>query len=66
MPHCARCDAHVTEDYQRVFGTNDGDVHGCPECRAQTDMYRGAGADPEYEARSQSAQSDRRRLEVEA
>lgn len=34
MASCDNCGTFVTPDYARVFGDNDGVVHGCPECMA--------------------------------
>ncbi|WP_425504256.1 DUF7563 family protein [Saliphagus infecundisoli] len=45
MPNCENCGSHVTEQYARVFAGNDGTLHACPNCRSQTDIFEGAGAD---------------------
>lgn len=29
---CLNCGGHVTEQYRRVFGDNDDQVHACPNC----------------------------------
>lgn len=29
---CGHCGAHVSHDFARVFGDNDGLVHRCPNC----------------------------------
>lgn len=32
MPECPTCKRYVTADYIRVFGNNDGEIDGCPNC----------------------------------
>lgn len=32
MPHCLTCDSHVSADYARVYGDNEGRVHVCRHC----------------------------------
>ena len=44
MADCARCGAHVTERFRRVFGANDGEAYGCPECLERTEIINGASA----------------------
>ncbi|MFB6073121.1 MAG: hypothetical protein ABEJ88_09150 [Halobacterium sp.] len=34
MPRCDHCDAHVSEDFARVFSDDDGRLHACPNCSA--------------------------------
>jgi hypothetical protein len=34
MARCHHCDAHVSEDFVRVFGDAGGRVHACPNCTA--------------------------------
>jgi len=51
MPQCRNCDAHVTEQFARVLGDNEDDVHGCPECTPQTDIYDGAAAQTDFTPR---------------
>ncbi|RKD85231.1 DUF7563 family protein [Halopiger aswanensis] len=41
MPKCQNCGAHVTARYRRVFGDNNGEVHGCRECMSTTDIING-------------------------
>ena len=36
MKRCQNCGSTVTEDYARVFGDNDNQVHGCTECEVGT------------------------------
>lgn len=46
---CSNCGAHVSRGFVRVYGNNDGEVHGCLSCRTTRDLRRGtqisAGAD---------------------
>lgn len=35
MPKCKNCNAHVSEDFRRVFSDRNGKVHACPSCSAQ-------------------------------
>lgn len=51
MAECQRCGSHVSEDFERVFGDNNDEVHGCPDCRRQIDMFEGAGANPDFDPR---------------
>lgn len=32
VPSCQNCGSFVTVDFARVFGNNDDEVNGCPEC----------------------------------
>jgi hypothetical protein len=41
MKSCQNCGAEVTQDYARVFGDNDNEVHGCTDC---TQNSRGVDA----------------------
>ncbi len=34
MPRCNHCDAHVSENFARVFANEDGHLHACPNCAA--------------------------------
>lgn len=34
----------VTGQFARVFGDNDDDVYGCPNCCGVKELYNGAGA----------------------
>jgi hypothetical protein len=51
MRECESCGGAVSPDYARVFGDNSGRIWACPECRSQTDVFEGAGADPDEEGR---------------
>ena len=48
MPRCDHCDAHVSENFARVFADEAGDVHACPDCAANAGIaevaLRRAGA----------------------
>lgn len=35
MAECSHCGSFVTDDYVRVFGDNDGNLHECRSCRAR-------------------------------
>lgn len=41
---CEHCDSHVSYDFSRVFGDNQGDVHRCPNCAIARSIYAGAAA----------------------
>lgn len=41
---CQDCGAHVSDDYGRVYGKNDGSVEACPNCAANADIKDGAAA----------------------
>jgi hypothetical protein len=43
MPECQRCEAHVTEDFTRVFGTDDNEVYGCLDCLVAHELAEGEG-----------------------
>jgi DNA-directed RNA polymerase subunit RPC12/RpoP len=34
MPRCDHCDAHVSDDFARVFADEDGRILACPNCSA--------------------------------
>jgi hypothetical protein len=34
MPTCDHCDAHVSEQFARVFASDSGEVLACPACSA--------------------------------
>lgn len=44
MPACHNCGSFVTSEFARVFGNNDGDVFGCPECMSLGLLMRGVSA----------------------
>lgn len=41
---CQNCGTQVTPDFARVFGDNEGRVHGCLECMTGTDVREGIAA----------------------
>lgn len=41
MPECDNCGGHVTTDFHRVFASNSGVLHGCPECMDTTEIVNG-------------------------
>ena len=45
MPSCAGCGAHVSEAFVRVFGDNDGKLHGCPNCMTHGELTARGGAE---------------------
>lgn len=49
MPECEECGSHVTHAYARAFGNNDGEVHGCLECKPN---YEAMNAASEYGGRT--------------
>lgn len=59
---CQNCGAMVSDDFARVFGDNDDQVHRCPECakRNGTSERKAADASDRGEAypvdKSQQAQ----------
>lgn len=44
MRECLNCGSRVTVRFARVFGNNDDEVYGCPECRGVRELYEGAAA----------------------
>lgn len=38
MPHCSNCDSHVTEQFARVFGDNQDQVHTCMGCGSNAEL----------------------------
>jgi hypothetical protein len=40
------CGSKVTQRFARVFGDNEDEIHGCPECRGLNELCEGAGALP--------------------
>lgn len=41
---CQRCGGAVSLRFRKVFGGNDGTVHGCPECMTLSDLCEGEAA----------------------
>lgn len=46
VSNCRNCGAFVTTDFARVFGNNDGEVFGCPECTSFRALIAGGSATP--------------------
>ena len=42
MPACTACGSHLTTDYVRVFGDNDGTIDACPHCPPRGARQSGA------------------------
>ncbi len=34
MPECDYCGGHVSEQFERVFADDDGQIRACPNCSA--------------------------------
>lgn len=34
MAKCKNCGSHVSDDFERVFADDEGNVYACPECAA--------------------------------
>ncbi|WP_256545939.1 DUF7563 family protein [Halobellus inordinatus] len=41
---CRHCGAHVTHDFRRVYGDQDGNVHRCRECDTAVRIQQGSAA----------------------
>lgn len=39
---CGNCGETVSQDFARVFGNNDDEIGGCPNCKSFRDMKDGA------------------------
>lgn len=44
MDSCETCGGVVTDDFARVFGTNQNQVFACPECASMRDIMDGGAA----------------------
>ncbi|WP_081927025.1 DUF7563 family protein [Halobellus rufus] len=42
--HCRHCGAHVSRDFARTFGDEDGRVHRCLACDSRARLQKGSGA----------------------
>jgi hypothetical protein len=51
VPACRNCGSFVTPRFVRVFGTNDSQLHACPDCAPVGELMEGKGAQPEAELR---------------
>lgn len=47
MPECNNCGSFVTPTFVRVFGDNDNDIFGCPDCTQIVSLQAGEAANPE-------------------
>jgi len=43
-PECGFCGSHVSDDFRRVFGDADGDVHRCLSCDSRPQIQVGSAA----------------------
>ena len=41
---CDYCEAHVTAEFRRTYGTDDGRAKRCPECDSWARIMRGSAA----------------------
>jgi len=48
---CTGCGAHVQSATVRVFGDDNGVLHGCQRCLSRSALNSGAGGDPDRAAR---------------
>lgn len=39
MPACDGCGSHVSTQFLKVFGKNDGTVEGCPRCMTNRELH---------------------------
>lgn len=46
---CENCGGHLTPDFVRVYGDEDGDVHRCPNCSTMRERLAGKATDPDRE-----------------
>jgi hypothetical protein len=44
MSRCENCGSFVTGEFVRVFGSNEGQVYGCPDCTPSPDRHGGDAA----------------------
>ena len=45
--HCTNCGSHISADYARLHEDADGDVHRCPQCATQREIFEGRATDPD-------------------
>lgn len=38
MPNCSNCGEMVSPTFARVFGDNEGTIHGCVSCRSSREL----------------------------
>lgn len=41
---CDFCNTHVTDDFRRIYGTDDRHAKRCPDCDSWTRIIRGSAA----------------------
>lgn len=46
MSQCLACGSFVTPEFVRVFGSNDGELFGCPACPEYVELFEGRAARP--------------------
>ncbi|WP_255151313.1 DUF7563 family protein [Halorarius halobius] len=44
MQYCETCGGPVTDDFVRVFGTDDGEVFACLDCATMREIAAGGAA----------------------
>jgi len=44
MIQCRACGSSVTPEFVRVFGSNDGELFGCPACTEYVELFEGRAA----------------------
>lgn len=49
--HCTNCGSHICADYARLHKDEDGDVHRCPRCATQREIFEGRATDPDRDVR---------------
>lgn len=42
MAHCDHCDAHVSDQFARVFADDNGRIRACPSCSANAGIAKQA------------------------
>ncbi|WP_438267630.1 DUF7563 family protein [Halorussus aquaticus] len=48
---CRNCGTHVSDDFRRVYGSNDDVVYACRTCVSKTILNSGGSACPERRER---------------
>jgi len=43
-PDCGYCGSHISDDFRRVFGDADGEVHRCLSCDSRPRIQAGSAA----------------------
>ena len=47
MAECRGCGSYVSTEFARVFGDNEDEVFGCPQCVPFSALMEGGGAAPD-------------------